>query len=120
MARGSVVQTIEALFAQSPKVSTREVALRAGVSRQAAQKQLKAMVAKGHLSVQGKARAARYSRTHRVETLWAKVAQLGEALTAAAAPQPVFHAQARFPLDERKRQRLEVASAGSLFRLGNT
>ena len=60
MARGSVQQMIEQLLKQTSRVSTREVAIGAGVSRQAAQKQLKALVRAGRLAVEGRARAARY------------------------------------------------------------
>ena len=108
---------IDELLSRSEKVSTREVAQRAGVSRQGAQKQLKAMVRKGELRVEGKARAARYFR--RGPDLWAKVNQLSEALAGIVNPVSpasrvtVSHAQARFS----RAQTVEVASAGSLFRL---
>jgi hypothetical protein len=137
MARGDVQLTIERLLQTGDELSTRDVAARAGVSRQAAQKQLKAMVAKGTLTVHGKARAAKYKVARRVDALWAKVAELSQALMIAAPPSGL-HAQAQFaiplpavtapqfgkivkpppaPVVETKRQRLEVASAGALFRL---
>lgn len=62
MARGVVSTALEHLLAHSPYVSTRDVAEAAGVSRQAAHKQLKALVAAGSLVVEGRARAARYRR----------------------------------------------------------
>jgi hypothetical protein len=109
-----VSEVIEALLQQSDEISTRQVAALAGVSRQGAQKQLKALVELGRLTVHGHARAARYKKPDRVQALWAKVAQLSQALQ--PAPEPL-HAQARFGLPRLQRQVLEVASAGSLFRL---
>ena len=80
---GIVTQTIERLLATAPAISTTDVARAAGVSRQAAHKQLRLLVRAGLVSVEGKARASRYSHV---------------------APTPL-------------RTTLEVASAGSLFRL---
>jgi hypothetical protein len=156
MPRGDVQLTIERLMKSGGELSTREVAALAGVSRQAAHKQLRALVESGSLNLRGKARAARYRAVHRVDTLWAKVAALSEALTPAP-PMPELHAQAQLevavPLprmtapqfalpekfatedeltipdprptapmraprvDDTKRQRLEVASGGAMFRL---
>ena len=61
MPRGDVRETLEQLLQRDGAVSTKRVAQEAGVSRQAAQKQLKALVASGVLRVEGKARAAKYS-----------------------------------------------------------
>ncbi|MBS1150054.1 MAG: hypothetical protein H6Q89_1752 [Myxococcaceae bacterium] len=80
--RGIVNQVISQLLSKSSQpFSSTEVARAAGVSRQAAHKQLRQLVRAGELSIQGKARARRYARV--------------------------------VPL----RTRLDVASAGSLFRL---
>jgi len=109
-----VRDVIDALLSQSKTITTKAVAARAGVSRQAAQKQLKALVADGTLTVEGKARAAKY--TKKGPDLWAKVHALSEALAGIieAPPQPTLqHAQARMA----RAQRVEVASAGSLYRL---
>jgi hypothetical protein len=132
-----VRDVIDQLMSLSKPITTREVAARAGVSRQGAQKQLKALVESGELSVEGKARAARYfkkeSRRDELATagvlaakhspdLWGKVNQLSEALAeivnrpALTIPIPgraPMHAQARMA----RAQTVEVASAGSLFRL---
>ncbi|MBL8949197.1 MAG: DUF4325 domain-containing protein [Myxococcaceae bacterium] len=110
----AVRAVIDALLTESKTLTTKTVADRAGVSRQAAQKQLKALVAKGELTVHGKARAAKY--TKKGPDLWAKVNELSVALAglveapAAAAP---LHAQARMA----RTTRVEVASAGSYYRL---
>jgi hypothetical protein len=105
---------IDDLLSSSQVLSTRSVAARAGVSRQAAQKQLKALVAKGELTVEGKARAARYLPARRGPDLWAKVKELGLALDGIDNPrQLTIHAQARMA----RAHRVEVASAGSLYRL---
>jgi hypothetical protein len=130
MARGDVQLTIERLLENGNELSTKEVAALAGVSRQAAQKQLRAMVRKGLLAVHGKARAAKYRTIHRVDALWAKVAELSSALSVAAM-MPALQPQARFAIpeplptapmfrfkvDDTKRQRVEVATAGAVFRL---
>lgn len=79
--RGIVNQVIGQMLSSSEPFSSTEVARAAGVSRQAAHKQLRNLVRAGTLSMQGKARARRYARV--------------------------------VPL----RTRLDVASAGSLFRL---
>jgi hypothetical protein len=79
--RGIVNQVIGQLLSSSRPFSSTEVAQAAGVSRQAAHKQLRHLVRAGRLSMQGNARARRYARV--------------------------------VPL----RTRLDVASAGSLFRL---
>lgn len=105
-----VREVIDELLSQSKTLSTKEVAARAGVSRQGAQKQLKALVASGALRVDGKARAARYSRSG--PDLWAKVQQLAEAL-AGLEPSATLQPQARLS----RAQAVEVASAGSLYRL---
>jgi len=60
MANGGVKAAIETLLARGDVLTTGEVAATAGVSRQAAQKQLKALVAAGRLTVHGRARAAKY------------------------------------------------------------
>lgn len=80
--RGIVNQVITRLLDERRSLSSTQVARAAGISRQAAHKHLRLLVAAGTLSAQGKARACRYSRP---------VAAL--------------------------RSRLEVASAGSLYRL---
>lgn len=81
MARGVVSQVIEALLEQDERLTTRDVAHRAGVSRQAAQKQLKLLVSSGVLTVEGKARAAKYRRPDAdVRKLKAKVSDLAELL----------------------------------------
>jgi hypothetical protein len=79
--RGIVNQVIGQLLSSSRPFSSTEVARAAGVSRQAAHKQLRHLVSSGSVSIQGKARARRYARV--------------------------------VPL----RTRLEVDSAGSLYRL---
>lgn len=79
--RGIVHQVIGQLLSSSTAVSSTDVARAAGVSRQAAHKQLTALVRLGQLTFTGQARARRY----------AKVVPL--------------------------RTRLDVASAGSLYRL---
>ena len=110
-----VRQVIDELLRTGAPLSTREVAERARVSRQGAQKQLKALVAAGVLRVEGRARAARYFKQERLPNLWDKVRQLSDALDGlidSPADVPV-HAQARFA----REQTVEVASAGSLFRL---
>ncbi|MCC6337098.1 MAG: helix-turn-helix domain-containing protein [Myxococcales bacterium] len=78
---GTVAQVLERLLDTSTAVSSTALARAAGVSRQAAHKHLARLVRDGALVVQGKARAARYSRFTLLRT------------------------------------RLEVASAGSTFRL---
>jgi hypothetical protein len=83
--RHRVSRVIEELLGTDTPVSSTSLAKAAGVSRQAAHKQLARLVKEGALEVSGKARASRYQRTE------------GSVL----------------PL----RRRLEVASAGSLFRL---
>jgi hypothetical protein len=81
MARGVVSQVIEELLSKEPKLTTKVVADRAGVSRQAAQKQLKLLVSSGVLTVEGKARAAKYRRPDAdVRALRAKVSDLAELL----------------------------------------
>lgn len=84
--RGIVNGVIERLLDANPNVSSTDVARAAGISRQAAHKQLSRLVAGGALLVEGKARASRYRRAP------------------VTAPVPL-------------RRRLEVASAGSSFRL---
>ncbi|MBK7861915.1 MAG: hypothetical protein IPJ65_25530 [Archangiaceae bacterium] len=105
---------IDELLSRPSGLTTREVAELAGVSRQAAQKQLKARVAQGELRVEGRARAARYYLKPKGPDLWAKVQALADALSgltppAASALQP----QARLS----RAQTVEVASAGSQYRL---
>lgn len=85
--RGIVNDVLERLLESSPAVSSTQLAGAAGISRQAAHKRLKQLVAQGALLVSGKARAARYRWAHE------------------KAP--------ALPL----RQRLDVDSAGSLYRL---
>lgn len=85
--RGIVEQVLERLLEAHGSVSATQVARAAGISRQAAHKHLRRRVQVGALSASGKARACRYRR----------------------APAP----SALQPL----RQRLEVASAGSTYRL---
>jgi HTH domain len=81
MARGVVAQVIEELLDKEPRLTTKVVADRAGVSRQAAQKQLKLLVSCGVLTVEGKARAAKYRRPDaEVRALKAKVSDLAELL----------------------------------------
>ncbi len=104
---------IDDLLSRTKTVTTKDVAAQAKVSRQAAQKQLKKLVEKGVLTVEGKARAAKYSR--KGPDLWAKVNELSQALAGLVeAPAPTLqHAQARMA----RAQRVEVATAGSLYRL---
>lgn len=83
--RGIVNQVIERLIDADKEFSSTEVARAAGISRQAAHKQLRQLVTLGVISSEGSARACRYRR---------------------AAP-------AVLPL----RTKLDVASAGSLYRL---
>lgn len=81
MPRGVVSAVIEQLLESEPRLTTKEVADRAGVSRQAAQKQLKLLVSSGVLTVEGKARAAKYRRPDAdVRALKAKVSDLAELL----------------------------------------
>ena len=81
MPRGVVSQVIEQLLERESNLTTKEVAHRAGVSRQAAQKQLKLLVSSGVLTVEGKARAAKYRRPDAdVRALKAKVSDLAELL----------------------------------------
>jgi len=79
--RGIVNQVIGQLLSSPVPFSSTDVAKAAGVSRQAAHKQLRHLVKAGRLTMQGNARARRYARV--------------------------------VPL----RSRLDVASAGSLYRL---
>lgn len=79
--RGIVNQVIGQLLSRSQPFTSTDVARAAGVSRQAAHKQLRQLVRKGEILAQGNARARRYGQV--------------------------------VPL----RTRLDVASAGSLFRL---
>lgn len=80
-----IVGQVIALLEPSQEISSTEVARVAGISRQAAHKQLRRMVGAGVLSVTGQARACRYTRVE-----------------AAVAP---------------LRSHLQVATAGSLYRL---
>jgi hypothetical protein len=141
MAQGTVGHTIERLLKQSPRVSTRDVAREAGVSRQAAQKKLRALVAAGALTVEGRARAARYRQKQPdVRSLWSKVQELAEVMEGVGKvddPAPVvvtpvvdvspalalvgtvddsFRVDDSKPVDD-SRAVLEVASAGSIYRL---
>jgi hypothetical protein len=112
----SVRAVIDELLQLSQPITTKTVATRAGVSRQAAQKQLKALVEDGALTVEGKARAARYHpKKDDAKRLWAKVEALAQALTGIDNLPPVGLTipQARMS----RAQTVEVASAGSLFRL---
>lgn len=84
---GIVNRTIEVLLESSTTLTTPRVAQAAGVSRQAAHKALRRWVRAGVLVAEGRARACRYR-------------------VAASAPAPQV-----------LRRRLEVASAGSLYRL---
>lgn len=79
--RGIVNQVIGQLLSSPTPFSSTDVAKAAGVSRQAAHKQLRHLVKVGRLTMRGNARARRYARV--------------------------------VPM----RSRLDVASAGSLFRL---
>ncbi len=79
--RGTVTHVIRALLSSPKPFSSTEVARAAGVSRQAAHKQLCHLVRAGALSMKGNARARRYARVISLRT------------------------------------RLDVASAGSLYRL---
>jgi DNA-binding Lrp family transcriptional regulator len=83
--RGIVNQVIERLLESGKEISSTEVARAAGISRQAAHKQLRRLVTLGVVSAEGNARACRYR-------------------PALAAPAPL-------------RTRLDVASAGSMYRL---
>lgn len=109
---------IDDLLSQATTLTTRDVAERAGVSRQAAQKQLKLFVDDGSLRVEGRARAAKYYKVEKGPNLWAKLQQLSEALEGIVNPAPLtippgLQPQARFA----RTHTVEVASAGSLFRL---
>jgi len=128
MARGDVRQAIDNLLAQGGAVTTGEVAALAGVSRQAAQKQLKALVAAGRLTVQGKARAARYLAVDDSRT---GAGPVDDAAPWSHFPQPAadetgpgLRALAPLltsaPVDDSARAgrvRLTVADAGAEFRL---
>ena len=85
--RGIVNDVIGQFLKSTTRFSSTEVSKAAGISRQAAHKRLRQLVASGSLLVEGKARAARYVRAVPV-----------------ALPVPL-------------RTRLEVATAGSQFRL---
>jgi hypothetical protein len=106
---------IDDLLTKAKMLSTREVAALAGVSRQAAQKQLKKMVQSGALKVEGRARAARYFPKAQLNSgpdLWSKVRQLADALHSVDNPgidnrqivnpeRLAFHAQAQLPASPR-------------------
>lgn len=62
MRRESTQGVIERLLKDRPVLSTRDVVETARVSRQAAQKLLKALVDDGVLAIEGRARAAKYRR----------------------------------------------------------
>ncbi len=66
--RGIVNQVIGQLLSSPRPFSSTEVAKAAGISRQAAHKQLRQLVRNGALSVQGKARARRYARVVALRT----------------------------------------------------
>ncbi len=83
--RGIVNQVLERLLESEQQVSSTQLAKAAGISRQAAHKQLRRLVGLGVLGAEGNARACRYRRV--------------------AAP-PV-----------QLRTKLDVASAGSVYRL---
>lgn len=83
--RGIVNQVLERLLESGSQVSSTELAKAAGISRQAAHKQLMRLVGLGLLVAEGNARACRYKR----------VTQAPTAL----------------------RTRLDVASAGAMYRL---
>lgn len=88
--RGIVNQVIGQLLSSSSRpFSSTEVAAAAGISRQAAHKQLRNLVRAGTLSMQGNARARRY----------AKVAQLRTSLDVASAGS-MYRLSARLLLDE--------------------
>lgn len=88
---GAVNPVLARLCRDGQPFSSAQVCAEAGVSRQAVHKHLRRLVARGALTVRGKARAARYQ--------------------AVAAPSASVLAAARLG------QRVEVASAGSLYRL---
>jgi hypothetical protein len=90
--RGIVNDVVERLLDSSTAVSSTDVALAAGISRQAAHKHLRLKVESGELVVAGKARAARYSR-------------------------PKAPEKAAVSIPAMLRTKLEVASAGSQYRL---
>lgn len=128
MSRGDVSRVIEQLLEADAVLSTRDVAARAGVSRQAAHKQLRALVDAGVLAVEGKARAARYQRGDAtVRALRSKVDTLAAALQGIA-PAPRRVVDVSRPVDVSapaptpaqrapRRVTLAVAEAGSLYRL---
>lgn len=87
--RGIADRVLQRLLDGLPSVSATQLARAAGISRQAAHKHLKRRVDQGELIAAGKARACRYRRA------------------AAPAATPV----------QALRTRLEVASAGSTYRL---
>jgi hypothetical protein len=110
----SVRAVIDELLQRSEAITTKGVAERAGVSRQAAQKQLKQLVEDGALLVEGKARAARYHpKKDDAKRLWSKVEALAQALAGIDNLPSLTIPQARMS----RAQTVEVASAGSLFRL---
>src|SRR5579871_5092313 len=65
MREATTQAVIERMLEERAVLSTRDVAVAASVSRQMAQKLLKALVDDGRLTIEGKARAARYIRARR-------------------------------------------------------
>jgi hypothetical protein len=117
-------EIVRRLIRKSPVISTRDVAAEARVSRQAAQKLLRSLVNSGELTIEGKARAARYRRVDDLtegrgptvddsicDSGFRRAAQVGDFGSPYAA---IPFAEAS---PEPSRLRLDVASAGSLFRL---
>jgi hypothetical protein len=121
----STYEVIRRLILARAIISTREVATEARVSRQAAQKLLHSLVNSGELTIEGKARAARYRRVDdgRVDDSpiddSPSVGDFGFRSAAQLADWGSPYAAVPFAgeQEEPRRVRLDVASAGSLYRL---
>jgi hypothetical protein len=122
----STYEVIRRLILARAVVSTREVAAEAKVSRQAAQKLLHSLVNDGELTIEGKARAARYRRVDDsavddspVGGDWPRVDDSGFRSAAQLSDWGSPYAALPFEglREEPRRVRLDVASAGSLYRL---
>jgi hypothetical protein len=117
----STYEVIRRLILARAVISTRDVAAEAKVSRQAAQKLLHSLVSNGELTIEGKARAARYRRVDdsRVDDSPVDVGDSGFRSAAQLADWGSPYAALPFAgvHEEPRRVRLDVASAGSLYRL---
>jgi hypothetical protein len=126
----STYEVIRRLILARAVISTREVAAEANVSRQAAQKLLHSLVNDGELAIEGKARAARYRRVDDSGVVDSPAVDDGPGIDdpvgdsgfrSAAQLSDWGTPYAALPYaglqEEAQRIRLDVASAGSLYRL---